>query len=405
VAGSLAVLGTWWSMGRLRHRSALVRRTAASVIVTAFALAALIGGLLLKGLEGIVFVLLVLWIGLVVVRVAAPAISWRRVAALGLGFALCAETVAVVGGGTFMRDRLDASEPDMSARLAHWKRGIGLLDGAADWLFGIGLGRLPARYASLGPQSEFSGSVSLATLGQGREVVRVAAAPTAKDLGRLYFLSQRVSLESAGPYKTNLLLRVAADTLVSVDACEQHLLYVRRCQGTLVRVGPQGGSWQRLAATLEGDALGRGDWFAPRLGVLSISVLPSGASAEIAEASLTAADGTELLSNRDFSAGLARWFPLAQSYFLPWHIDNLYLELLIERGWVGLISFLVLVGCAYLGLLRSGAELRGLAPYAAAALSALLILGSLSSLMDSPRVALLLWLMILHAESQTPRKR
>ena len=37
----------------------------------------------------------------------------------------------------------------------------------------------------------------------------------------------------------------------------------------------------------------------------------------------------EILKNGDFSHALASWFSSSQSYYLPWHIDNVYLELLL----------------------------------------------------------------------------
>ena len=77
--------------------------------------------------------------------------------------------------------------------------------------------------------------------------------------------------------------------------------------------------------------------------MLAISVLDSGRSVDFYNVSLTADDGRELLTNGDFSSGMAHWFPAAQYYFLPWHIDNLYLEILIERGVTGALVFAVLI--------------------------------------------------------------
>ena len=83
-----------------------------------------------------------------------------------------------------------------------------------------------------------------------------------------------------------------------------------------------------------------------------------------------AANLHELLANDDFAEGMARWFPVAQGYFVPWHVDNLALELLIERGAVSL---------------------------AAAALAGALLVGCVSSLLDMPRVAVLLLTIVLVA--------
>jgi O-antigen ligase len=87
----------------------------------------------------------------------------------------------------------------------------------------------------------------------------------------------------------------------------------------------------------------------------------------------------------------------AQSYFLPWHIDNLLLELLIERGLLGLLLFGALLGAALWQLTLGGARHAALAPYQAAALLGVLCVGATGSLLDVPRVALLVYVLALDA--------
>ena len=99
----------------------------------------------------------------------------------------------------------------------------------------------------------------------------------------------------------------------------------------------------------------------------------------------------------DFSRGLSHWFPAAQVHFLPWHIDNLYLELLIERGLLGLL----LAGLALAAALRRGIYAGGaggqtsqLSDALAAGVAGGLLVGIWGSVMDVPRVAFLLFLLI-----------
>jgi O-antigen ligase len=129
--------------------------------------------------------------------------------------------------------------------------------------------------------------------------------------------------------------------------------------------------------------------------MLSLSVRSTGASAELAEVSLLAPDGTELLVNRAFSSSLAHWFPIAQSYYLPWHIDNLYVELLVERGILGLALFVSLFACALWTLIPQPNQRGEIAPFVAASLVGVMLLGGVSSVMDVPRVALLLLLLMM----------
>ncbi len=102
----------------------------------------------------------------------------------------------------------------------------------------------------------------------------------------------------------------------------------------------------------------------------------------------------EAITNGDFARGLSHWFPVAQTYFVPWHIDNLYLEILIERGLVGLMLFVTLIGLAFRRLMAASAQGVQMAAYLAASLGGALLVGLTGSLMDVPRVAFLLFLVM-----------
>jgi len=125
------------------------------------------------------------------------------------------------------------------------------------------------------------------------------------------------------------------------------------------------------------------------LSMLSLSVVNAGGAADFDNVSLIGAYPAQPLENGDFSGGMAHWFPAAQAYFLPWHIDNLFLELLIERGFVGLLLFAALTAYALWHLVFGRARASALAPYLAASLCGALLVGLVSSLMDVPRVAFL----------------
>ena len=112
-----------------------------------------------------------------------------------------------------------------------------------------------------------------------------------------------------------------------------------------------------------------------------------------------------------FAQGLARWFPSARGYYVPWHIDSLWLEVLIERGVVAMGAFAVCmavaVGCLVGAVLRRGTVVHPIAPFLAASLCGGLCVGLVSSVMDVPRVALLLLLLAIFSVeiSNAPRDR
>ena len=325
--------------------------------------------------------------------------GWRGRGAVVLVLALMAEVALVLGGGTFMAERLESTERDLGSRLEHWQHGLDLREGHMDLWLGTGLGRLPANYAAQVPKREFSGAVrlrhELAPGGQQQAYVAVYGPQTQDDLGGAFALTQRVDELARGRYRVKLDVRVKTPTGLYVALCERHLLYDRRCQQAFVRVKPENSGWQTLELALQGDTLSRGAWYAPRLAMLSLAVVDAGGMVELDNVRLQSRSGPVLLGNGGFSQGLAHWLPAAQSYYLPWHIDNLYLELLIERGGVGLALMLLLAGMAAWAVVQGAARSCPISPYLAAALAGVATVGLVSSVMDVPRVAFLVLLIVL----------
>ena len=127
--------------------------------------------------------------------------------------------------------------------------------------------------------------------------------------------------------------------------------------------------------------------------MFSLSVVNGGGAVELDNLQLETGDGRELIANGDFSRGMARWFPAAQYYFVPWHPDSLYLDWLVERGLAGLLSGLALVLYAVLQNLRRIPFDPWLARCLLASLLGALLVGAVSSFMDVPRVAVLCYLL------------
>ena len=407
VIGPLLLLGLLLASqhsGKIRATVLRALRCGAFVLATAAALAFAFH---LGGSAGAASLLLGLSIVLVVRQRSRPAAPWRPVAAMALGVALALEAVSVLGLGSFMRERVSASDHDLQARLVHWRNGLGLLHEPADWFWGIGLGRLPPTYARDVPRGEFPGAVQLVEspagpgIGQPSASVKVLGPLTEPNLNGQFALTQRVALRP-GPYRAAFDVRVTTQADVYLQLCEMHLLYARNCKTAFVRVGPS--QWRRLAVPLLGPMLDRGPPWSPRLGVFSIAVLDAGGAAEFANVSLTDPDQREALVQGGFADGLARWFPAAQGYYLPWHIDNLYLEVLIERGAPALLVFVLCMGIVLWRTVVAASRASAIAPFLAAALAGGLTVGLVSSVLDVPRVAFLLFLLTLFSIEVTHDK-
>ena len=326
---------------------------------------------------------------------------WRARGDVVLMIVLAVEVLAVLVGGSFMAERLARSDQDLTSRMAHWRSGVGLLNSPADWLLGKGMGRLPANYAAQVPEGEFSGAVRWQ---QGEKGLRrkdgyvVLAGPRSnQEIAGSYELTQRVDTTVNGQFRVRINVRVLKSTRMEFYLCERHLLYDRSCLAAWPTVKPVPGfvGWQSLTFPLKGEAFDPEPWFGHRLKMFSLAVSDAAAVAEIDALALLSPSGADLLVNGDFSQGTARWLGVAQSYFDPWHLDNLALEVLVERGLVGLLALVALFGYAFWQLLWGSARGQPLAPYLAAALFAVLLVGLVSSVMDVPRVVFLFYLMML----------
>ncbi len=326
-----------------------------------------------------------------------PLIAWRQAAGRGLAAALLVEVLAVMWTGSFLIERLAQSDRDLSSRIAHWAKGVALLHEPSDRAFGIGLGRLPAHYARFAPGHEFSGAVRLAPAAPsaaGLHGVRLSGPATQRQLEGLYSLTQRVPLLEGTQYRVDFDYRVQMKAGVFLGVCELHLLYERECQANWVDIAPGQSTWQHMSVLLRGPALTQGDWFAPRMAVFELSLLGAATEAEFTNLRLQADGARGLLRNGDFARGMAHWFPSAQGYFLPWHIDSLLLELWVERGPVALAAFLMLMAWTLRSLVRVAGRDAAMAPFLVASLSGVLLIGLLSSVMDAPRTAFLLFFLI-----------
>ena len=324
---------------------------------------------------------------------------WRAGGSALLLLALAGEVALVMGAGSFMTARLASTDRDLGSRWAHWQHGLDLLGGAGDWVMGIGLGRLPAGLAAQAPQSEFPGDLRLGREWRADGAINTYATlygpNTLKKLAGDYALTQRVGPLQGGAYQVRLNVRAPLGTEIVVAVCERHLLFEGHCVEKWLDVPPSANAWQGMAVVLENHALPDALSWPPRLVMFSITVVKVRGRVDVDAIRLVGPDQQQLLKNGDFSREMAHWFTASHAYFLPWHLDQFFLELLVERGLLGWLPHLALLALAFWNLTGGAAREQALAPYLAASLCAVTLVGAVSSLMDVPRVAFLFYLLVL----------
>ncbi len=330
---------------------------------------------------------------------------WRKRANTVLVALLVAQVLLMALASSFLFDRMGTSRDDFGSRVSHWFRGLSVLQTPRAWVTGIGLGRLPEHYADIDRSGEFPGAaVVLADPGpRGGHFLRLQGPATRWQLAGRYALTQQVALVPGARYRVGMDVRMDLPTRLRIRICERHLLYAGDCQvRQLVAHSAAEGGWQHLELDLAGPGLEAGKAWAPRRASLELAVARPGGVVDLDNLTLMAAGQPTPLRNPGFEHGLAHWFPVVHGYFLPWHIDNLYLEWLIERGAVALLAFLALVVMALWRVSFGAARNEPLAPYLAAAVAGACALGLVSSIMDMPRVAFL-FLLLLFFSLHLPR--
>jgi hypothetical protein len=318
--------------------------------------------------------------------------GWRPRLWLVGGATLVSATVAVFSGGAYMGERFATSQQDLEGRLTHWSASLSVLKEPLDWAFGKGLGRYPANYFYWVPETELPGSYAWKQEA-GNGYLALSGPRYSMSWGDLFRISQRVT-PTRGAYTLFLDVRAENDIEIHSEICEKHLLYNENCAATSQPVKASGTEWKRVRFELDGRDLSGGVWYAPRLAFFSLAVASSGRNAAIDNVSLLGPDGHDVVANGDFSHGTERWFFTSDRHHLPWHIKNMFLNVLFEQGVIGLMAFLALLVAFFWRLVWGAMRGHPLAPAVAAAASGFIVVGLFDSLLDVPRVAWLFYLLV-----------
>jgi glycopeptide antibiotics resistance protein len=332
-------------------------------------------------------------VALALALLAATAKSGNRALTLPfkrgmLAFALAALALAVavpILKGPFTQARMSRAGTDLGIRLAHWSDALQMRDpGWPTTLFGMGLGRYPETHYWRSQESR----AATYRLGSetGNTFLRLGT-------GSPLYLEQFVAIKPQHDYTLSLNARSdQPHTQVTVSICEKWLLTSARCIFKSIDVTGNG-RWQPVQAHMQSGEVGSGPWYAGRPVKLSIYNSHAHAVVDVDNVRLQAKDGGDLLVNGDFSRGLDRWFFTVDND-RPWHIWSLPIQVQFDQGWLGGAALTLFVA---VGLWRAGRDAwRGDAMAGAMLASSIgfIVIGTLDSLVDSPRLLLLFLLLV-----------
>jgi hypothetical protein len=180
---------------------------------------------------------------------------------------------------------------------------------------------------------------------------------------------------------------------LAVTLCEKSVQYSFRCKATTFQRGAAATSWEHHEVVLDSEQVGSAPWLLARPVALSIANARRGSVVDVDNVRVSDEGGHNLVANGDFSAGGSRWFFSADDH-LPWHIFNLWVQILFEQGWAGVVALTVAVLISVRRLATGMWRGDLFSATLLAALGGFLLIGLTESLFDGPRVTTLFFLLL-----------
>ena len=124
--------------------------------------------------------------------------------------------------------------------------------------------------------------------------------------------------------------------------CEKTLLYSLKCESATLRSDSKTGQWTDVQASIDVSELGQARGHPARPVSFSIYNPQHDSSVDIDNIRLIDPAGVNILANGDFSQDKKRWFFTVDD-LQSWHISNMWIHVLFEQGWFGLVLMMILV--------------------------------------------------------------
>lgn len=305
--------------------------------------------------------------------------------ALLLGVASCIAVPILTG--PYMKERFATVNKDFAVRSSHWSDALAFRDESLlHTMFGMGLGRYPEAYFWRNRDNVTPSAYRFLKEGDNT-FLRLSAGDS------LYF-EQLVPIAPKTEYELSFDVRsVRGKGTLTVPICEKWMLYSFRCEWQSFRLDDTKSTWRHITTRFNSREMASGRWFAQRTVKLTLFENDVNAVIDVDNIQLTSGTSGNLVRNGAFDQGMDHWF-FATDNHLPWHLKNLWVHLLFEQGWFGVatVGFLTLA-TAWI-LLPATLAGNFFATTLLAALLALLTVGVVDSLVDSPRHLLLFMLIV-----------
>ncbi len=295
--------------------------------------------------------------------------------------------------------RFASSDADLTHRVQNWKNALNFREqGLFHTIFGTGVGSFPRYY--------FFNNINVENkvryhFGQEKNVTFLA-------LGYGDFsMAQKISIEPNRNYTLRAKTRGKQKTYsLSVKLCRKHIIfsdrYTPKCISQRLN-GKAGRDWQQHEITFNSEEIGEGG-FANWPVTLLLYTTERSKLIEVTDLELWNIQGENLISNGDFSHKSDRWIMIRDFSHDAWHAKNIFIHIIFEQGYFGLVIFVFLILMALRKQNRAMKYNDPLAPLLIAAIIGTLVVGLFGTIIDNPRVTTLYFLLIFLGLLNTPEE-
>ncbi len=347
--------------------------------------------------SGAAISLLVLLLAETNLHLKIPLWHWNRQSAPFLLLLLLMISIPIpIAMNYSMVYRFTQSATDAHTREEHWAQSLTMMDENGDgFLFGMGLGRYPENYFWKNKEGDLPGTYQLETGVEG-PFLRLEAPKYQAGFGESLRIGQWIFLKPFQSYTLVLVVRSPSpQARLTIEACEKLVLFqsTNQCVTAMTNV-PNSSQWKRVEVDFNSSRIGSEPWHERPPVHFSLSNDVAGTLVDIKSVSLKNMGQDELLRNRRFLEGMDHWYFTSDHYHLPWHAKNMELHLFFEQGLLGICAFSGLLFSAIARLARKTGTGDPNAIQLLASLLGLLTVGLFDSVLDFPRLSLLVYLLL-----------
>lgn len=300
--------------------------------------------------------------------------------------------------GSLIKQRFSVAHQDKDIRENHWKDAIAMMsDTLGTTGFGMGVGSFPRTHFWLNAEDSHPATYKIDTENDNAFLKLTG--------GDWLYFGQFINIKPQTSYRLVLDVR-SEDSKAGFNIllCEKSLQYSIKCNSTASVIG--GKTWTHVEQLIDSGDIGSAGMAGPWLKrPVQLSLYNGGGAGKVIDVDnikFLEPDGKNILANGDFSKATDFWFFSTEKHN-PWHIFNIWVQVLFDLGWFGLTAFLLLLAVAFFNLFKRMSE-DSIAPILLSALSGFIVIGFVDSPFDAPRLTLFFFIVLFLSVSDNKVK-